>query len=91
MKQSNLCHNFAGWSIKHLITSTLIRPFPSKEVMYIAFGIGILFGYEGLERVRDFHIYHVLSVSFLAGEVKKDLKYQYKDSIATIADIPNIR
>lgn len=59
--------------------------------MDIAFGIGIFLGYKGLKRVRYFHIDHVLSVSFLAGEVKKDLKYQYKDSIATIADIPNIR
>jgi len=59
--------------------------------MDIALGIGIFVGYKGLKWVRDFHIDHVLSVSFLAGEVKKDLKYQYKDSIATIADIPNIR
>jgi len=59
--------------------------------MDIALGIGIFVGYKGLKWVRDFHIDHVLIVSFLAGEVKKDLKYQYKDSIATIADIPNIR
>jgi hypothetical protein len=54
MKQSNLCHNFAGWSIKIILTSTtLIRPFTSKEVMYIPLGIGILLGYKGLKGIRD--------------------------------------
>jgi len=34
---------------------------------------------------------HISSIVGFAGEVKKDLKYQYKESIMAIVDIPSIR
>jgi len=72
MEQSNLSQYFAGRTRKIIFTSkTLIRPFPSKEVMDIAFSIGIFLGYKGLERIRDFHIDHILSIAVFAGNVKK--------------------
>jgi hypothetical protein len=48
------CQSFAGWSIDNLITSTLKRPFPTKEVIYCTLGIGIFVGYKGLKWIRDF-------------------------------------
>jgi hypothetical protein len=71
MIESNLCHNFAGRTRKIFLTGkTSIRPFPSKEVMDIAFSVGIFLGYKGLEWVRYLHIDHTLSIVVLAGDVK---------------------
>ncbi len=59
VKQSNLCHNFAGWSRHIILTSkTLIRPFPSKEVMNIALSISVFLGYKGLKWIRNLKINH---------------------------------
>jgi hypothetical protein len=41
---------------------TLIRPFTSKEVMDISFGVGIFSGYKGLEWIWDFHVNHSKSI-----------------------------
>ena len=38
--------------------------------MHISLGIGILFGYEGLKGIWYFHVYHNLSISDFAGDVK---------------------
>jgi hypothetical protein len=65
MKQPNLCHNFAGWSIKHFLTGTLKRPFFSKEIIAIAFGVSIFLGYKGLKRIWYFHIDHTLRIAEL--------------------------
>jgi hypothetical protein len=72
VKQSNLCQYFAGWSIKIILTSaTFIRPFASKPVMDIAFGIGIFIGYKGLKWIRDFvyHLDNVFGITASQGQI----------------------
>jgi len=57
MKQPNLCQDFAGRTRKIFLTSKAsVRPFTSKEVMNISFGVSVFPGYKGLKWIRNFKV-----------------------------------
>lgn len=63
MIEANLSQYFAGRTKEIFPTgTTTIRPFTTKPVMHIAFGIGVFLGYEGLEWIRDFHVNHFVPI-----------------------------